>query len=110
MRRDDPLDLRAEAHVEHPVGLVEDEHLHGVDGHEPALHQVVETARRGDEDVRAHAALGLRADRGAAVGDATRMPSAAATVASSSATWSASSRVGTSTSEDGALPSAASAR
>ena len=29
--REDAVDLRLEAHVEHPVGLVEDEHAHVVE-------------------------------------------------------------------------------
>src|SRR3954467_3221931 len=65
----DPLDLRAEAHVEHPVRLVEDEDLDAVEVDEAALHQVEEPARRGDCDVGALEALRLRAERRAAVGE-----------------------------------------
>src|SRR5438105_9634065 len=46
----DPVDLRAEAHVEHAVGLVEDEHAHGAEVDHPALDQVEQPPRRGDED------------------------------------------------------------
>ncbi len=64
---EDPLDLRAEAHVEHPVGLVEDEDRDVVERDQPALDQVLQTARRRDDDLRALRALRLGADRRAAV-------------------------------------------
>ena len=57
---EDLLDLRAEAHVEHPVGLVEDEDADAGERDEPALDQVLETARRRDDDVRALEPLRLR--------------------------------------------------
>ena len=51
---EDPVDLRLEAHVEHPVGLVEHERRGSSPSVDrPALDQVEEAAGRGDEDVRA---------------------------------------------------------
>ena len=67
---EDSLDLRAEAHVEHAVGLVEDEDANAGERDEPALDQVLEAARRRDDDVRALEPLRLRDDRSAAVGEA----------------------------------------
>src|SRR5579864_5996952 len=67
---DDALDLRAEAHVEHAVGLVEDEDLDAVERDQAPLDEVVKPTRCRDDDVRALEALRLRADRRAAVGDA----------------------------------------
>ena len=64
---DDLVHLRLEAHVEHPVGLVEDERPDAVERDEPALDQILEAAGRGDEDVSAARALGLARDRRAAV-------------------------------------------
>ena len=70
--RDDPVDDGLEAHVEHPVGLVEDEELDRVERDGAALDQVEQPARRGDEHVRAPGLLGLGVDADAAVdgGDA----------------------------------------
>ena len=65
--RDDPVDGRAEAHVEHPVGLVEHEDLDAVERHGAAGHQVLEPAGRGDEDVGALAGLDLLLEADAAV-------------------------------------------
>ena len=48
---DDPADVVDEAHVEHPVGLVEDERFDGPQRHESLRHQVEEASGRGDEDV-----------------------------------------------------------
>ena len=64
---DDPVDGGLEAHVEHPVGLVEDEDPHVLAMQGAALDQVLETARGGDDDVGAGGALGLRAEADAAV-------------------------------------------
>ncbi len=50
-QRDDPVDGGAEAHVEHPVGLVEDEHADVIEGDGAAADQVLEPARRRDQDV-----------------------------------------------------------
>ena len=65
---DDPVDLGLEAHVEHPVGLVEDEDPDVLERDQALLDEVVEPAGGGDDDVRAAQALHLRLDRGAAVG------------------------------------------
>ena len=69
---DDPVDRRLEAHVEHPVGLVEDEDLDLVELERAALEQVLEATGRGDQDVGALGALDLGAEADAAVdgGDA----------------------------------------
>ena len=69
-RADDPLDLRPEAHVEHPVGLVEDEDVDVVERDHLALDEILQPAGRRDDDVRALELLRLRADRSAAVGEA----------------------------------------
>jgi hypothetical protein len=50
--RDDPVDLGLEAHVEHPVGLVENEDAHAVERDDLAFDEVLQAARRRDEDVR----------------------------------------------------------
>ena len=69
---------------------------------QPPLAEVLEPARRGDEDVRALGALRLRAERDPAVRRRRReRPLATASGSSSSVTWAASSRVGTSTSAEG---------
>ena len=65
---DDPVDLGLEAHVEHPVGLVEDEDPDGLEREQAPLDEIVEPAGGGDDDMRAAQALHLWADRGAAVG------------------------------------------
>ena len=64
---DDPVDGRAEAHVEHPVGLVEDQcaDLRKVEC--TALDQILETAGGGDDHVRLAGTLDLRLDADAAV-------------------------------------------
>ena len=69
---DDPVDLRLEPHVEHPVGLVEDEDAHAVERDRVALEQVVEPTGCRDQDVRMTRALRLSVERNAAVdgGDA----------------------------------------
>jgi hypothetical protein len=50
--RHDPVDLGLEAHVEHPVGLVEDEDLDLLEADLPAVQQVLEAAGGGDDHVR----------------------------------------------------------
>ena len=50
---DDLVDLRQEAHVEHPVGLVEDEDATCERSTRRRCSEILETARRGDQDVRA---------------------------------------------------------
>ena len=64
---DDLLHLRLEAHVEHPVGLVEDEDADVAQRDEPAILEVGEPARRGDDDVRPLEALRLRGNGRAAI-------------------------------------------
>ena len=49
----DALDVREKAHVEHAVGLVEDEGLDLVQLDDLLTHEVPQAARRRDEDVRA---------------------------------------------------------
>ena len=51
-QRDDPLDVRQEPHVEHPVGLVEHEDGQSVETHRLLLAEIEQAARRGDDDVR----------------------------------------------------------
>ena len=50
---EDAVDLRPEAHVEHAVGLVEDEHANRVERDETPLEQIVEAPGSRDEDVGA---------------------------------------------------------
>ena len=71
---DDPLDGGSEAHVEHPVGLVEDEHGDVTERDDAAAEQVLEPAGGGDQEVGAARGLDLRAEADAAVdgGDAER--------------------------------------
>ena len=63
----EPVDRRAEAHVEHPVGLVEHEHADALQRYVPAVDQVQQTPGRGDEDVGAPGQPRLLGDPGAAV-------------------------------------------
>ena len=53
-----PLDLGHEAHVGHPVGLVEHQRLELVDGQLAPVTEVDEAARGGDNEVHAFAELG----------------------------------------------------
>ena len=64
------LDLRAEAHVEHPVGLVEHERPDCLQRDQAALDEVLETAGGRDDDLRSAQPLRLRRHGGAAVGEA----------------------------------------
>jgi len=64
---DDPVDGRAEPHVEHAVGLVEDERGDVAQRHVAAVDQVLQAAGCGDEDVGAGGGAGLLVDSGAAV-------------------------------------------
>ena len=50
---DDAPHVVDEAHVEHPVGLVEDENLERVEAHKALPDEIVEPPRRRDEDVHA---------------------------------------------------------
>ncbi len=54
------IDLRLEAHVEHPVGLVEDEDADCREVEEATVSQILKTAGRRDEDVRSSCAICLR--------------------------------------------------
>jgi hypothetical protein len=63
----DPVHGGPEAHVEHPVGLVEDEHPDVLERERVASQQVLEAARRGHHDVRPACLLGLRLQADAAV-------------------------------------------
>ena len=62
----DLVDLWLEAHVEHPVGLVEHEDRDRIERDEPAIHQVLQAAWRGHEHVGLLGLRGLSRD-----GDAT---------------------------------------
>ena len=64
---DDLVHLRLEAHVEHAVGLVEHEDRDRVEGDEPPVDQVLQAAGCGDEHVGLAGAVGLGAERHAAV-------------------------------------------
>src|SRR4029078_13106216 len=64
----DAVDLRLEAEVEHPVGLVENEDLQAPEVDEPPLGEILQPAGRGDKEVGALDALGLGSERDAAVG------------------------------------------
>ena len=64
---DDPVDGGLEAHVEHPVGLVDDQDPQLIEGEGPAIEQVLEPARGGDDDVGAGGLLGLLLEPDAAV-------------------------------------------
>ena len=67
---DDPLDVGQEAHVEHPVGLVEDEDLDLAEVGDLLADEVEQPAGRRDEDLDAGAQrLDLRVHRDAAVDD-----------------------------------------
>ena len=69
-QRDDLLDVRQEAHVEHPVGLVEDEDLDLAEVGDPLADEVEQPARRRDEDLDPAAeGLDLGIHRDAAVDD-----------------------------------------
>src|SRR5215211_638813 len=48
---DNAIDVRAKAHVEHSIRLVENEDANPVEADIPAAHQVEQPARGGDEDV-----------------------------------------------------------
>ena len=55
----DALDVRDEAHVEHAVGLVDDEDLDAVQQQLAALEEVEQAARRRDQHIGAARDLGL---------------------------------------------------
>ena len=62
-----PVDGGAEAHVEHAVGLVEDEDLDVAERERAALEQVLEAAGRRDHEVRGAGVLDLLVEADAAV-------------------------------------------
>ena len=96
-QRDDLLDVRQEAHVEHPVRLVEHEDLDLAEVGDLLADEVEQPARRRDEDLDAGAErLDLRVHRDAAVDDGRSgaAPSGRRSRTLSS-TCMASSRVGT---------------
>ena len=64
---DDAVDRRAEAHVEHAVGLVEDEDADAVEREGAALEEVLQAAGGRDDDVRLGRLARLLGDAGAAV-------------------------------------------
>jgi hypothetical protein len=61
------LDLRPEAHVEHTVGFVEHEDPHVIERDGPALDEVLQSARRCDDDMRGARTLRLGGEWSAAV-------------------------------------------
>ena len=65
--RHDAVDGRAEAHVEHPVGLVEREHSDAVEPDGATRNQVLEPAGCGDDDVGLAGELDLALEADAAV-------------------------------------------
>jgi hypothetical protein len=69
---EDARDVGQEAHVEHPVGLVQHADAHPVESQHLPLHEVEQPPRRRDHDVGVAGALGLRAESDTAVdgGDA----------------------------------------
>ena len=73
-QRDDAVERRAEAHVEHAVGLVDHERAHVVEREGAALELVLEPAGGGDDDVGPGGGLGLLEEADTAVdgGDAER--------------------------------------
>ena len=62
-----PVDLRPKTHVQHAIRFIQDEHAHVAQRDEPPFDQVLQTARRRNEDLRTAGTLRLRADRGPAV-------------------------------------------
>ena len=66
-RGDDPVDRGPKAHVEHPVGLVEDQHPDVLERERAACEQILEPAGRRDQHVRRGGVLGLLDQADAAV-------------------------------------------
>jgi hypothetical protein len=64
---EDPVDLRAEPHVQHAIGLVENEDPHPLDRDETPLEEVVEPPRSRDNDLGTPCFLSLSGDRRSAV-------------------------------------------
>ncbi len=91
---DDPVDRGLEAHVEHPVGLVEDEDPDLLQGDVAALDQVLEAAGSGDDDVRLAGALDLGGEADSAIDGGHPQRPRMGDGRMSSTICSASSRVG----------------
>jgi hypothetical protein len=84
-----------EAHVEHAVGFVQHQRLHGREVERALLHVVEQAARRGDQDVeRAREALDLRLHADTAEDHGRLHRRVLAVDAHDSSTCAASSRVG----------------
>jgi len=84
-----------EAHVEHAVGLVEDEHLDAVEARRSGAEVVEQASGRGDDDVDAGAQCAqLRPGRDAAEHGRRARPGMTGERAQVLVTWAASSRVG----------------
>ncbi len=64
---EDAVDLGPETHVQHPVGLVEDEDANRSERDETLLEKILEPARSSDEDLGPPSLLRLTADGGATV-------------------------------------------
>ena len=64
----DPVDLRLEAHVEHPVGLVQHQDRHGAQREHLAVGEILEATRSRHQQVRAVGLLGLVVEADSAVG------------------------------------------
>ena len=93
----DALDVGDEAHVEHAVGLVDHQHLDAGEQQLAALEMVEQAARRGDQHVDAAVDLAGPASLEGHAADEQRhreLVHACRSVSKFSATWAASSRVG----------------
>ena len=66
------VDGGTEAHVEHPVRLVEHQHAHGIESDGAALHEVLEAAGCGHQDVSPSGMLRLTLDARSSVDDRQR--------------------------------------
>ena len=97
---EDAADVVDEAHVEHPVGLVEDEDLDLAEVERAAAGMVEQSAGRRDDDLDATEQVALLRRHGhAAVDDGRAQPDVASVdLEARRPTWTASSRVGVTTS------------
>ena len=95
------VDLRLEAHVEHAVGLVEDERAHLGQIDEPSGRQIFEPPGVATRMCAPLMRLACERIGTPPYAAATRRPLATASASKASVTWAASSRVGTSTSAEG---------
>ena len=48
---ENPADIADKAHIQHTVGLVEDDGVHIVEPDRPAVHVVSQASRRGDDNL-----------------------------------------------------------